>query len=180
MKSLEQEAGILGASLVIYGIQHKLPRSLFLNPDHIEINTQSIDDFGQLVRDEVAPKSLGLTCTEQDWQFIAAARLRGRLAIYDLGMVNWVAVAESKRESLGGGQLRAVFYHDSLETVRTQLDKRGIRTKIVPEKNSAHIDIDFNPPDLALRMTDTPLAEVTANQVDSGETIIVNLNAQRQ
>lgn len=178
MANLDQEAGILGASLVIYGIRHKLPRNLFFNPDHVAISTEDISEFGQLVRDEVAPKARELSCTEQNWQFVAAARLKGRLAIYDLGMVEWIAVEESKKPH-DVNQLRAVFYHDSLETVRSELYKRGIRSVIVPEKNSAHIDVEFDPPALAFRLTDTPLSEITENQIDSGEAVIVNLKVTR-
>ena len=176
MTNLEQEAGILGASLVIYGERKKLPRSLFDNPDHIAIGTPNINEFGRLVREEVAPRSLKMSCAEVDWQFRAAARLRGRMAIYDLGLVEWIAVEEPKRESQGDIKLRAVFYHDSLETVRTKLDKKGIRTKITPEKNGAYVNVEFDPQGLEFRMTDTPLAEIAEGQIDSGEAVVVNLD----
>ena len=102
------------------------------------------------------------------------------MAIYDLGLVEWIAVEEPKKESQNDTRLRAVFYHDSLETVRTELGKRGIRTRITPEKNGAYVNVEFDPQGFEFRLTDTPLAEIAEEQIDSGEAVVVDLSNRRQ
>ncbi len=180
MTSLEQEAGILGASLAIYAERHKLPKSLFDNPDHLTIRAANISDFARLTREELAPRSWEMLCAQTEWRFRVSARLRGKVAIYDLGFVEWVAVEESKKSSEEPtGIQSAVFYHDSLETVRNVLSKKGIRSKLVPEKNSAYVGVEFEPGGAEFRITDTPLADVAEAQLDTHEAIKVDLGSQQ-
>lgn len=179
MTNLEQEAGIFGASLVIYAERQRLPRSLFDRPDHLTVRTPNIDDFAQLTRGELAPRSREMFCTETDWQFRISARLKGWIAIYHLGIVEWVVVEEpGENKVVTTGIQNTVFYHDSLEAAQGVLSKRGIQSIIVPDKNSAYVGVEFEP-GLEFRITDTLLEDVTEAQLDSKETIEVELGPRQ-
>lgn len=181
MNSLEHEAAIFGAELVICAERQRLPRSLFEDLDHLVYRTSNIREFGKIVRGQVAPKAWEIACVEKNWRFIATARLKGRLALYDLGFTEWVAIEESKREPAEGLALEyPVFYHDSLEKARKILSDRGIRSRIIANDNAAFVDATLNPPGLELRLTNTHLAEIEEEQVESGEAIVVDLSPYRQ
>lgn len=173
--SLEDEAAIFGGYLEIFAIRHKLPRSLFNAPDHIVLQTADIDEFGRLVREEVVPRSKDALCVEDDWRFKVAAKLSGRVAVYNLGYVEWISVEEPKTAGGATSLERTEFYYDSLETARTVLGKRGIRSKITPEKDRAYISVQFDPDGSEFRLTDTPLSEIIEGQIESDEAVRVRL-----
>ena len=130
MLSLEDEAGIYGAELAIFAERRNLPRDLFAAPDHIVFKAADIDNFGILVREEIAPKSRLALCVETEPRFKVAAELTGRLAIYDLGYVDWVEVDEPRLGQEDNVLDRAEFYCDSLERALTILRARGIPSRI--------------------------------------------------
>ncbi len=177
MESLEEEAGIYGATLSIFAQRNKLPRNLFKNPDHLVLQAADIDDFGQLVREEVAPRARHMACAETDWRFTAAARLRSQIAVYDMGYVNWVAVEEPKRaDSEAAGLRRVTFYHEGIRGAGLVLGKLGLHPKIVPEADHQYLDVPFEPEQgLAFRLSNKSLAQVIDEQLDTGEAVPVTL-----
>lgn len=122
-----------------------------------------------------------MACTEKDWKFVASARLKGRVALYDIGWSEWISIEEAEKKPADGLALQyASFYHDSLEAVRYLLHRSGIDSEVQGDEESATISNVFNSFGFEFKFTNTLLADITKEKIDSGEAIEVDLTLSRQ
>src|SRR3990167_2900730 len=175
MLNLEKEAWIYGCELAIFAARNNLPLELFGVPDHMVIKATDLDDFGDLVRDEIIPKSKNASCVETEPRFKVAAKLTGRIALFDLGHFDWVEVDEPRIDQPSASVERAEFIYPSLERALQILEARKIYTDITEQGNRAFVGVKARNSSLEFRLTNTPLADVVDEQVERNVAIPISL-----
>ncbi len=153
----------------------RLPRGLFGTPDYIALQAESLERFGETVR-ETAQVAEQITVLEAEDRFIATVKMAG-FGIQGFGSVKWLEVREPTFEEVTYGIFRgdAVgFYYNSLSLAKQLLEDRGIAYRLDPEPVPT-LKVGYNSLGDEFRLSQVPMSAIVSEHIEDERTTSVRL-----
>lgn len=156
---------------------NRLPARWFNHPDHIAFKSADADGYNELI-EQFRPQSEHIYEAWIDDRRLAAAKLLGTVSIdmgmagtYSDGRVDWVEIMEPRPEKVGQdfvGLEHSEFVSPiGIEPVRSVLENKLSQWAIESNESHRWISVKINDDGQELKITDTPLATIVAEQLKS-------------